>query len=156
MGGKPLSEYTGFLCHPDHETTALQAFARVLLDDLGWEYFHLDDVMDSRLDRFLSCFQGSSCAIKQRSSLPCARIQLAPSWEQYLQDSLGRESRRTLRKILRKFESLEKLCMTRVGPEDFDRQLDILLAMWQDRHGRPPWKGIAASCRRHSLPDICG
>ncbi len=136
MGGKPLSEYTGFLCHPDHESAALQAFARVILDDLGWEYLHLDDVMDARLDRFLNCFQGTSCTIKQRSSLPCARIQLAPSWEGYLQDSLGRESRRTLRKTLRKFEALEGLCMSRVGPEDLDRQLDTLLAMWQDRHGK--------------------
>ena len=136
MGVKPFSEYTGFFCHPEYQATVLAFFADFLKRELHWEYCHLADVVDPRLDGFLDSFTNSEYTLIERSSLDCPRIRLASTWEEYLRNSLNRRSRRALRQTMRKLESIEGFHVSTASADNLAFHIETLLKMWQARHGK--------------------
>ena len=110
MGGWPLAEYTGFICSPEYEKTALAALALYIQQQLGWDSFQLEYFLDPRLDFFLECFPQKGFNIQQLDHIPCLSIPLPATWEQYSRDFMGK--RKTLKRKMKQIERCDELCIT--------------------------------------------
>jgi len=151
MAGSPLADYTGFVCSPRHETPALAALAKHIQRNLDWRYLVLLDVLDPRLDAFLSHFPEPEFRIERRPSTPCPYLTLPPSWEAYLDKGPRPRLRREIRHDLRAMEGLGGFRRTSIQ-EGGQRQIEILLDLWQGRWGFLPeaqlaqYRSILVSC----------
>jgi CelD/BcsL family acetyltransferase involved in cellulose biosynthesis len=138
LGGKPFADYTGFLCAPEHGTAPLSALACHLQVATPWDRLLLEDVVDPRLNHFLCCFPGGSYALEVEKCLASPRIQLPASWEEFLQGHLSAKARFHLRKSMRGMSSLPGFRTTGVEADDWESHLELLMDLWQRRHGKPP------------------
>jgi hypothetical protein len=137
LGGRPLAFYTGFVCLPEHAEYALAACARYLQEKSDWDNFQLEDVVDPRLDAFLAHFPPERFDVRHFPSMPSLYIPLPCTWEEYLQDCIGSKTRKSLRRALRKIES-DGLHITECQPDSIDRDIEVLLRLWQWRWGPKP------------------
>jgi CelD/BcsL family acetyltransferase involved in cellulose biosynthesis len=135
MGGYPLADHTGFVCLPEYEGEAIAALAAFVQQQLEWDEFDMRDVCDPRLDRFLGHLSQTRFDIRKTDGACCPYILLPESWEQYLQDSLGRKARKNLRRSTRKVESLSGFRMTQAQADNIEHQIDVFLMLYQMRWG---------------------
>jgi CelD/BcsL family acetyltransferase involved in cellulose biosynthesis len=151
MAGNPLADYTGFVCSPRHENAALAALANHIQRNLDWRYLALHDVLDPRLDAFLSHFPEPEFRIERHPSTPCPYLALPPSWEAYLDTGPRPRLRREIRHDLRAVERLPGFRRTSIQ-EGGARQIEILLDLWQGRWGFLPaaqlgqYRSVLVSC----------
>jgi CelD/BcsL family acetyltransferase involved in cellulose biosynthesis len=138
MAGSPLADHTGFVCLPDYEEGAIEAFADFMQQRLEWDRFRMRDVLDPRLELFLKCFSRRSFNVQKRDGVCCPYIRLPDTWEQYLQDFLSSKTRRNLRRYMKKVEGLDEFRVTRVQAGNLERQIETLLTLWQSRWGPEP------------------
>jgi CelD/BcsL family acetyltransferase involved in cellulose biosynthesis len=136
MGGKPISDYTGMVCVPGAEHSFLTACATYLQHRLTWDCLHLHDLMDSRITDFIEAFGGKSARRVAYRRVDCPYITLEGDWDAYLKNSLSKEPRRTLRKKLRRFQTLAGIRLTEPNTTDIEVQVEALLRLWQARHGK--------------------
>lgn len=139
MGGNPLADYAGFVCSPKYEEEAIAAFAAYIQQELKWDSFHMNDVLDARLQVFLKRFSSKKFNVQQAGITPCPHIRLPRNWDQYLQDFLGRKTRRDLRRSLRKIEGSSEYRLTHVGADNLESQIETLLAHWHSRWRLPEY-----------------
>jgi CelD/BcsL family acetyltransferase involved in cellulose biosynthesis len=140
MGGSPLADYTGFVCLPGYEEQAIGAFGQYVRENLEWDIFHVKDVMDRRLDRFLAPFRREAYSVEHVENIPCPYIDLpSSSWEQYLLDFLSVAARRNVRRYTKKTEALDQFRVTSVQKDNLDSQIEALLKLWQMRWGSSPF-----------------
>lgn len=135
MGGYYLADYTGFVCLPEYEEQAITTFAIYLQQHFKWDSFQLTDVSDPRLDIFLKCFSQKKFNFHQANATCCPYIPLPTTWEQYLQDFLGANTRQNLRKKLRQIESLKEFNFIPTQANNLEIQIEALLKLWQMRWG---------------------
>jgi CelD/BcsL family acetyltransferase involved in cellulose biosynthesis len=145
LGGKPFADYTGFLCAPEHGTAPLSALAHHIQTTMPWDRLQMQDVVDPRLNHFLCRFPGGSYELEVQECIASPRIQLPGSWEEFLQGHLSAKARFHLRKSMRGMMSLPGFRTTGVEADDWESHLEILMNLWQQRHGKPP----QASLERH-------
>jgi len=136
MGGNPLANYTGFVCLPEYETTTIAEFAKHLQEQMDWEMFHMDEVLDPRLDLFLSHFSSKHFSVEHRSGTPCMFIPLPSTWDNYFQERLGKRTRRDLRRSFREMESRNEFHITHVTADNLESQIETLLELYQSYWGR--------------------
>ena len=59
MAGSPLADYTGFVCQPEYDARALEAWAKHIKEKLQWQTFVWTNSMDGRAEAFLRHFGGT-------------------------------------------------------------------------------------------------
>ena len=153
MAGSPLADYTGFLCAPGFEDAVLAGFAAYVRDRLEWRRLEIRDTIDSRLDAFLGHFPESRFRTTRHPPTPCPYLELDDSWECYLSGRVGPVMRQTIRRKLRAIDRLPGLRRTTVA-DDGERQISVLLRLWQARWGELPepqlaqYRSVFRSCLR--------
>jgi CelD/BcsL family acetyltransferase involved in cellulose biosynthesis len=155
MGGRPLAASTGFLCLPGYEEQALATLARYIRQKIGWDRFEMEDVLDSRLDLFLSYFPQEEFNVQKKNSMPSLYVPLPDNWDQYLEDFLGSKTRRNLRRSLKKINELKRFHVGRVQAENLDRNIEVLLAFWQQRWGPKRMTSWHHSMLHHLFENHC-
>lgn len=135
MGGRPFAYYTGFVCVPEYETEVLVALATYLQDQVGWDRFQLENVVDPRLETLLNHFPDKKFETQPAQHYPYMSIPALPdNWEHYLQ-TLGTKTRRNLRRSLRDIEDYRN---SQPQSNTVTRDIDVLLTLWQQRWGVNP------------------
>ena len=137
LGGFPLADYSGFICRPEYETEVSKSISTLIKDNLKWDRFRLDDIIGDRLELVSRFFPGDRYHFEQRYSTPCPYISLPGSFEEYL-ESLGRSTRRTIRRRKRDIQMVEGYRVSDASQDDLDLHIDIILKLWRDRWGLEP------------------
>jgi CelD/BcsL family acetyltransferase involved in cellulose biosynthesis len=132
--GNPLADHTGFVCVPEYQEEALEAFATFAQRKLNWDRFWMREVMDPRLDLFLCHFSPKRFQIRQTQT-PCPCLSLPGTWEGYLQDTLVPKKRNALRRYLRQLDEDDRLKITLARADRLDQRIETLFSMWQARWG---------------------
>lgn len=138
MGGQPIATYTGFVCLPEYEEEALEAFAYHIQRQLGWDRFEMEAVLDPRLDAFLKCFPQEEFDIRRTYGMPGLYIPLPDTWDDYLQQFLGSGTRQSLKRRIRQVKRLDKFSTTQVQADNVEMNIELLLTLWQKRWGPKP------------------
>jgi hypothetical protein len=147
LGAQPLSTYNGFLCDEDHEDSVIDALASYIKNHLAWDEFHMNGMVDKRLFSFAKKFSSDKFYVHQSSGLPSLRISLPNSWDIYEKEFVGKRTRKTLHKSSNRVTANPNFKITHLGPDTAERDIDIALAMWQNRYG----KKLSASLQRKML-----
>lgn len=145
MAGNNGADYTGLICIPRHEHSAVRAFGRHLTNR-NWDSLHLKNLRASsrRLDLLLSRFSPRAYEIARVrefndadsvDNLVCPRLPLPADWQVYL-GSLGNSMRQKARRFLRKIDAgTDGLRISYATEDSFDADLEILLRFWTARWG---------------------
>ncbi len=157
MAGSPLADFTGLLCAPGAEASALAA----LRDHLRRQPRNLElaDVHDPRIGTLLGHLEVSGYEIGSRPGVPCPRLSLPETWEGFLATRLSTSRRATVRRKLRAFSCLPGLRRTSIedGGECDNATLDALLHLWQSRWGfldpasLAEYRSVLDHCRRDGI-----
>lgn len=132
-------QYTGFVCLPEQEKTAIAAVTAKLTDMPWGRLSHKNDPCRRRLDLFLNGFAESEYRISHgediinggtTDNLICPLIELPDDYESYLQSSLSSNTRQKMRRFWRKFEAADDLMIRNSTAETHERDLTILLDFW--------------------------
>lgn len=148
-GSLGWADYTGLICHPEHDRAAIPALAAALRE-LSFSAINLKHLLipDERWQLFAAAFEDPTLTIKKRppNTNPelidneiCPYIDLPDDFETYLKDQVSTNTRQKLRRLLRQLETSDSLRMTIATPETYDRDIDALISMWKktwaDRKG---------------------
>jgi hypothetical protein len=145
MAGNRAADYTGFICRPECDDTAILAFA-ACIRTIKWDHFHLENLLLSqkRMNRFLSFFgpdnfQLKSIRITNKNqdvdNYKCPYVTLPACWDTYLNDSLGTNTRQKVRRFLKKVDGSGELRISCATASTIDRDLDCLLHLWTQNWG---------------------
>jgi CelD/BcsL family acetyltransferase involved in cellulose biosynthesis len=148
MGGNPLADYTGFLCLPDYETTAVAALADFLQHKFNWDIFQVKDVLDPRLEGFLKRFSSKTIKLSELKKTSCPYLALPETWDQYLREFLGPATRKDLKKIMRRIEASPEFRLELAEAQSLEAQIETFLGLYQSR-----W-GTKSEQRLHQLRQI--
>ncbi len=140
-GGKlSWAQYTGFVCVPEFEKSAIGAIAHAVLG-MPWSRWSLQhDGCERRLNMLLDRIPEKHYRIRHRpqlinkgevDNLICPQIALPADYETYLQTCLSSNTRQKLRRFWRQFETSEELTITDSSEASFADDLNCLLDMWQ-------------------------
>ena len=140
-GGRlAFSEYTGFLCDPDHELRVLSSFARHLMQS-NWADLELRYEPTGRRSRiFAQAFPEDAFRViwqpyrlngGKTNNLVCPRIALPETFDRYLETGPGSNTRQKLRRFARKHIDTGDMQITKSDARTFDRDLDLMMAMWK-------------------------
>jgi hypothetical protein len=135
MAGNPQADYTGFLCIPGYENTALAAFGEKLKAMNTWNRIEFSDVKDNRLDYFLQHFGRDKYSIEAHNGTCCPMLPLVSSWEEYSGKLLSGGTRRSLARKMRQLKSLPGFKITGLDSNHKEQQIDALLDLWDLRWG---------------------
>jgi hypothetical protein len=136
IGGYPWSDNTGFLCLPEYSEKAIPLFAAYVQKHSAWDIFEIRNVIDPRLDIFLSCFSQKKFTTREIEGCPCPYIVLPETWDAYLEEFLGAATRRSLKYDTRKIQGLDEFRVTHVNAENLASQVEALLTLYQERWGQ--------------------
>ncbi len=143
MAGANFADYTGFICTPEFQDSAIPAFAE-RVERFNWatlDMMHLR-ASDERTDLFVGHFQGKGFGISETKSLVeqdvelriFPYVELPADWNTYL-DRLSSSTRQKARRFLRKVENSEDFRITISDAETAKRDLEILLNFWKAKWG---------------------
>jgi len=144
MAGNFWADYTGFICHPDHEEDAIPALARHLRDEMSWERLHLENICasDRRLELFKSQFPAAEfrTTYRNRTSktdginlLVCPTVALPATFDDYLQLRISANTRQKIRRFMRQIDAADDLRIVESVPSTRERDIDVLTRFWQHR-----------------------
>ncbi|MCI0630263.1 MAG: GNAT family N-acetyltransferase [Phycisphaerales bacterium] len=158
LAGDPAADYAGFLCASEHQQQVLPALARFIAEHLHWDKLRFREVNDPRIDSFLESFPPRTTKAVTLPGPCCPYIELPPTWDQYLQQCLTYETRKSLRKKLR---LVERECrVTRMEHACCPQHIEALLelAAHSEYHSQPDtirqFQGIFQSCAEAGVASI--
>jgi CelD/BcsL family acetyltransferase involved in cellulose biosynthesis len=116
MGGNFWADYTGFICDPHYECSAIPALA-AHLKKMNWTRLQLENIHASahRIDLFTTQFASPS------------------SFDDYLQDHLSTKTRQKIRRFMRKLDASDEFCIVESTLETRQRDLDALADLWKTK-----------------------
>lgn len=142
MAGNKHADYTGFLCRPEFEDQAVEAFAKHV-SRMNWAALHLDQIRASnkRVQQFLGHFPARDFATQTRDhlqdgvdNLVCPFVRLPRDWDDYC-SRLSSNTRQKLRRSLRTLESSKELRITHANGDTVEGDVEVLLRLWQSQWG---------------------
>jgi CelD/BcsL family acetyltransferase involved in cellulose biosynthesis len=134
FAGTPTSDHKAFVIHPEHQDLVLKSLASFIQKHLNWDFLFANEVMDPRLDAFLSEFSASRYRVQEHASTSCPFLLLPDSWDEYLMSHLGHRGRKEIRRMMRSVETLENFRVTHVHPGNFNECIDIMDRLaWGDQ-----------------------
>ncbi|MGX5666297.1 GNAT family N-acetyltransferase [Rhizobium daejeonense] len=170
MGGSYFAVYTGFLCDPQHEDTAIPALAEALCR-APWRQLDFHDVFMSspRVELLFRCLQQKGYTI-DKAERPrhvtdngdridhdvYAYVDLPQDFETYLMTSLGSRTRQDVRRALRDLDDpVNDLRVTEADADTIDTHLAFFYDLWgrQWLAGQPKYATWLLECARHMLPN---
>ena len=143
------ADYTGFICHPDHEAGAIPSLSARLLE-MHWSKLDLRHLRlsDRRFSLFMSAFDEARFAVEDRAAEHetqsvnneiCPYVDLPDDFDRYLAKKVSANTRQKLRRLLRQVDGSADLRVTLATAETLERDLDVLAGfwrvMWADRKG---------------------
>ena len=148
MVGNSMADYTGLICQPDYEESAISAFS-AYIKKLSWHSFDLKSILatDTRMPLFLQNFDDSdrfklsqlrvqSVNREDPDNYVAPHVSLPDSWDSYLQSHLSSNTRQKIRRYLRKVENNSKFRITQLNADNLNLQIEILLGFWGARWGK--------------------
>jgi CelD/BcsL family acetyltransferase involved in cellulose biosynthesis len=136
MGGNYWADYTGLICLPEYEERAIDALAEYIQKHLDWERFRLYDILDPRIEKFLSRFSSTKYQVEQNTGKASPYIELPKDWDYYLEKCLGKWLRRDLRRSFREIEASDRLHLTYLEADNLETHIEALLTVNQLRWGK--------------------
>ncbi|MDF1599151.1 GNAT family N-acetyltransferase [Mesorhizobium sp. YIM 152430] len=145
MGGAHVADYTGAVCAPQFAQAAMSAFAKHLRK-MNWANLHLDNLRMSsgRMRSFIENLEDRRLDIRNVTAVNkadnidnsiCPSIELPATWDAYLEEKVGANTRQKLRRLLRKLDGSDEFRITLPDSATLDRDIGILLGFWRDRWG---------------------
>lgn len=134
LGGKPISDYCGFVAAPDAAEAALKSLSAFVFRELAWDRFHVAHVIDDRLGLFLSALDDAQFSVNWDSPVKCPYAELPADFDTYV-DSLSPKTRFNLRRSMRIIEALPDFRATEGADDGYERDLDVVLELWRRRWG---------------------
>ena len=152
MGGNFWADYTGLICHPDFEQTAIPAFAEHL-KSMNWSKLHLESfrASDRRIalltDQFAApyfrkSYRNRTSKVDGINNLISPFVSLPASFDEYLQTRVSTNTRQKIRRFLRKIATSDDLRIDATTPSTRDQDLDALIGYWKDRWAERKGKKI--------------
>ena len=158
MAGEPAADYTGFVCDPRFEQEGVRAFADFIVHRMQWDRLRLKEINDPRMDWFVEALPSRSVQVYEGTGTCCPYIPLPASWDDYLQNCLTYETRKSLRKKLR---LVERECrVTHLNGDNATDQIEALLklASLKDHHAAensvPRFRAIFRSCAEAGFASV--
>ena len=136
MAGDPAADYTGFVCHPDFERPAIEAIADYVYREMKWDRLRLGEVNDPRLEIFLKRLPRLGALVREKPATCCPYIPLPATWEDFLQHNMSYESRKSLRKKIRRVE--QECRLVHLNETNQREQIEALLKMASTREYHDP------------------
>ncbi len=141
-GSISWADYTGFICHPDHEA-AIGEFG-AWLKAAGWRQLTLKNFRASqpRLDALMSALEDTDFQRDDRERigevdkidlLLCPYVELADDFDAFLTEKLSSNSRQKVRRFLRKIDQSDELKFTEARPETVERDIEIIVNFWRKK-----------------------
>ena len=141
MAGNYAADYTGIICAPEFDDRAIPALAKHLRK-MHWAKLHLENLRMSerRLRFFLKNLADERLDIRKMTRVnkvdnvdncKCPSLHLPGSWDAYLEQQLGSNTRQKFRRFLRKVESSDEFRITHADASTIDRDVGILLDFWR-------------------------
>jgi len=136
-------QYSGFLCDPEFERSALPALAETARE-LPWSRLTLKYLAEPehRTRLFLNGFDPNDYRVRFPSStinggtvdaLTCPFVPLPVDFETYLRSSVSRNMRQKIRRFSRRIDASDELRVTIADRDTFDRDLGVLLELWHHK-----------------------
>jgi serine/threonine protein kinase len=136
-------QYSGFVCEPELERSALPALAD-FVRNLTWTKLTLKHLSqpEHRTRLFVGGFDPRDYRVTYPSSsvnggavdgLVCPYVQLPTDFETYLRSSVSSNTRQKIRRYARRIDASNELHITIADPTTFERDLDVLLELWWKR-----------------------
>jgi CelD/BcsL family acetyltransferase involved in cellulose biosynthesis len=154
--GEVCSERLTLLATPEHEEAVAAAAAQWLVeaskarrDSDRWDLLELTavDSQDLAVQALAKHFEQEGCRVHRREGLPCWRVDLPASWEEYLA-AFSNSSRWQLRRLQRRaFDRGRAVVQTVRRAEELERGMDILVDLHQRRWRSLGQPGCFASPR---------
>ena len=150
-GSISWADYTGFICHPEHEA-AIATFG-AHLRKMGWRRLTLKNFRapEARLKSFVSALEGPDFHHDDRQRiektdktnlLVCPYVELAEDFDAYLAQKLSSNSRQKVRRFLRKIDQSDELKFTVATAETVERDIEIVVAFWRKRWAKRKGAGL--------------
>ena len=144
------ADYGGILCLPDHEEAVLGAFASYL-KQMNWSHIYLKNfrISDRRFGLFMEPFADERLIVEsltriindgQTDNLLCPYIDLPDTFDAYLDQRLGSNTRQTIRGFVRKIESSSEYTITTTTAATQSRDVLILEQLWGNM-----WRSLKGS-----------
>ena len=141
MAGNYAADYTGIICAPEFADRAIPALAKHLRK-MHWTKLHLENLRMSerRLRLFLKNLADERLDIRKMTRVnkvdnvnncKCPSLDLPESWDAYLEQKLGSNTRQKFRRFLRRVESSDEFRITHADASTIDRDIGILLEFWR-------------------------
>lgn len=138
MGAFPLGNFSGLLCEKEVEKPAIDLVANYLSKHVNWDKLFITNTFDARIDFFLSWFTERGYTVSSNSKAVSTRIELPDSWELYLKETIGKQTRKTFVRLLNRLAKNENARITAVDRESIKNDLDIIFELWQNKWGIQP------------------
>lgn len=146
MAGNYQADYTGLICMAEFDQLAIPVLAKYISKS-PWARLNLDNIRttDERLRLFLDGFPDSKFIIKpqERINKPeninnciCPHVTLPDNWETYLNETLGSETRRTIKRFMKRVGETGDLRITHADATTIERDVKILLGLWTVQWGK--------------------
>jgi CelD/BcsL family acetyltransferase involved in cellulose biosynthesis len=161
--GSPVADYTGLLCMPRHQAQAIPLFARYVREfrkRIRWTTLRLDQVRisEERLRLFLAYYRGEDYELLRESRINrdgidnavCPRVDLPGSWDAYLSERVGANTRQKLRRFLRRVETSPEFDLAEATAETVEEDLRSLLRLWEGQWADRK-RGVLDRIRQQSL-----
>jgi len=144
MAGNDWADYTGIVCDPNCEQQAISEFCQFLVQ-MPWHQIHFSCLkMSPQRAQMLTAEFGDDeeFSVKSRPLLDnrgetdltlCPRIALPDSFEKYLSDSVGSNTRQKIRRYTRKINADDKLAIRESTDRTITDDLNTFAQYWCER-----------------------
>jgi len=145
MAGNDWADYTGIVCDPALEQQAISGFGEFLIQ-MPWHqlYFSCLKMSPQRALMLTEEFSDTrEFAISSKSLLDnhgetdltlCPRIALPDSFEKYLSDSIGANTRQKIRRYARKIQAEDKFAFRETTDQTLNDDLNAFAQYWCERY----------------------
>ncbi len=146
MAGSYYAPYTGVICDPREEGSAINALAKAL-QSLNWAELHLDDIYPSerRLQLLFDAFSSLDFGVAQKPRPQhlidghvidhdvYVVVPLELDWETFLQTRMGSHTRYNARNALKRIETDGEFRVSIADNNSIEQDLAALLQLWEAR-----------------------
>ena len=149
MAGNYAADYTGMIAEPEHGDHALIAFCRKL-KALNWRRLHLENLRmsDARIKLIVKHLSDDRIELRSLRRVNesdnidnaiCPIVTLPTSFDAYLDNQVGTNTRQKIRRFLRKVDRADRFRIRHTDATtiaaDTDRLLELWRTRWQPRKG---------------------
>ncbi len=143
MGGNFWADYTGLVCHPDHEQAAIPAFAKHL-EGVHFARLNLEDFRASKRrialltdsfpeNEFRISYRNRTSKVDGINNLISPFVRLPDNFDDYLQTRPSANTRQKVRRYQRKLDAAGDIEIVASSPATREQDLDALAEYWKSK-----------------------